>query len=137
MNNHKFITTIERNPGMNESSPLIFGSNDCCCSVSKSCPTLCDLMGCSTSGFLVLHHLLELAQTHPIESVMSSNHLILCHPLVLLPAIFPSIRVLSNESALQIRWLKSLHKKDWLFHQPMVPEIILPFRTDLDFCLHV
>ena len=39
-----------------------------------------------------------------IESVMPSNHLILCHPLLLLPSIFPSIRVFSNESALHIRW---------------------------------
>ena len=43
-----------------------------------------------------------------IESVMPSNHLILCHPLPLLPSIFPSIRVLSNESALHIRWPKYL-----------------------------
>ena len=42
----------------------------------------------------------------PIELVMSSNHLILCHPLLLLPSIFPSIRVFSNESALRIRWPK-------------------------------
>ena len=42
----------------------------------------------------------------PIESVMSSNHLILCHPLLLLPSIFPSIRVFSNESVLHIRWPK-------------------------------
>ena len=41
-----------------------------------------------------------------IELVMQSNHLILCHPLLLLPLIFPSIRVFSNESALHIRWLK-------------------------------
>ena len=41
-----------------------------------------------------------------IESVMPSNHLILCHPLLLLPSIFPSFRVFSNESALRIRWLK-------------------------------
>ena len=40
----------------------------------------------------------------PIESVMSSKHLILCHPLLLLPLIFPSIRVFPNESALRIRW---------------------------------
>ena len=44
-----------------------------------------------------------------IESVMSSNHLILCHPLLLMPSIFPSIRVLSNESALHIRWPKYWH----------------------------
>ena len=41
-----------------------------------------------------------------IESVMPSNHLILCHPLLLLPSIFPNIRVFSNESALHIRWPK-------------------------------
>ena len=41
-----------------------------------------------------------------IESVMPSNHLILCHPLLLLPSIFPSIRVFSNESVLRIRWPK-------------------------------
>ena len=39
-----------------------------------------------------------------IESVMTSNHLILCHPLLFLPSIFPSIRVFSNESALRMRW---------------------------------
>ena len=41
-----------------------------------------------------------------IESVMHSNHFILCHPLLLLPSIFPSIRVFSNGSVLQIRWVK-------------------------------
>ena len=44
----------------------------------------------------------------PIESVMPSNHLILCHPLLLPPSVFPSIRVFSNESALHIRWSFSL-----------------------------
>ena len=42
----------------------------------------------------------------PIESVMPSNHLILCHPRLFLPSIFPSIRVFSNESVLHIRWPK-------------------------------
>ena len=60
----------------------------------------------STPGFPVLHHLLEFAQTHVHESVMPSNHLILCHPLLLLPSIFPSIRAFSNESVLCIRWPK-------------------------------
>ena len=41
-----------------------------------------------------------------IESVIPSNHLILCHPLLLLPSIFPSIRIFSDESVLHIRWLK-------------------------------
>ena len=63
-------------------------------------------MDCSTPGFLVLHHLPEFAQTHAIESVIPSNHLILCRPLLLLPSIFPSTRVFSNDSALRIRWPK-------------------------------
>ena len=62
----------------------------------------CDSMDCSTPGFPVLHYLLEFAQTH-VESLMPSNQLILCCPLLLLPSIFPSIRVFSNESALCIR----------------------------------
>ena len=56
------------------------------------------------------HNLPEFAQTHSIESVIPSNHLIICHSLLLLPSIFPSIRVLSNELALHIRWLKY-----WIF----------------------
>ena len=60
----------------------------------------------STPGFPVLHCLLEFAQTLPDESVMPPNPLILCLPLLLLPSIFPSIRVFSNESALCIRWPK-------------------------------
>ena len=51
-----------------------------------------------------------------IESVMPSNHLILCHPLLLLPSIFPSIRVYSNESVLPIRW-----SKDWSFSFSISP----------------
>ena len=70
----------------------------------QSCPTLCDLMDCSTLGFPVLHHLPGLFKLMPTESVMSSNHLNLCCPLLLLPSIFRSIRVFSNELALCIRW---------------------------------
>ena len=72
-------------------------------SVAQSCPTLCDPMNCSTPGFPVLHHLLELTQTHVHWVGMLSNDLILCCPFLLLPSIFPSIRVFSNESALRIR----------------------------------
>ena len=78
----------------------------CCCSVTKSCSTLCDPMGCSRPGsqsFTISWSVLKLMS---IESVMPSNHLILCHHLHLLPSIFPSIRVFSNESALHIRWSK-------------------------------
>ena len=58
-------------------------------------------MNCSMLGLPVHHQLPE-----PIESVMPSNHLILCRPLLLLLSVFPSIRVFSNESALRIRWPK-------------------------------
>ena len=75
-----------------------------CCSIVQ---TLCNPMVCSTPGFPVLHHLPEFAQKlMSIESVMPSNHLILCCPLLLPPSIFPSIRVFSNESVLHIRWPK-------------------------------
>ena len=76
----------------------------CCCSFAQSGLTLCNPMDCSTPGFLVLHHLLSLLKLMTIESVKPSNHLILCHPLLLLPSIFPSIRVFSNKSGLRIRW---------------------------------
>ena len=65
-------------------------------SVTQSCLTLCDPMDCSMPDFPVLHHLPELAQTYVHESMMPSNHLILCCPLLLLPSIFPSIRVFSK-----------------------------------------
>ena len=63
-------------------------------------------MHCSRIGSPALHHLLEFIQVQSIESVMPSNHLILCHPLLLLPSVFPSIRVFFSESALCIRWPK-------------------------------
>ena len=66
------------------------------------CPTLCDPMDCSKPG-LPVHHQLKL-KLMSIASVMPSNCLILCHPLLLPPSIFPSIRVFSNESVLTIRW---------------------------------
>ena len=74
-------------------------------SVAQSCLTLCDPMNCSTPGFPVIHYL-SLLKLMSIESVMPSNHLILCHPILLLPSIFTSIRVFSNGSALCIRWPK-------------------------------
>ena len=60
-------------------------------------------MGHSTPG-LPISSSQSLLKLMSIESVMPSNHLILCRPLLLLPSIFPSIRVFSNESALWIRW---------------------------------
>ena len=63
-------------------------------------------MDCSMPGFPVHHLLLDFLKLMSFKSVMPSNHLILCHPLLLLPSIFPSIRVFSNESGLRIRWPK-------------------------------
>ena len=63
-------------------------------------------MNCSMPGLPVHHHSWSLLKLMCIESVMSSNHLIFCHPLLLPPALFPSIRIFSNESALFIRWPK-------------------------------
>ena len=79
----------------------------CCCSVTKLCLTLCDPMDCRMPGFPILQYLLELAQTHVHWCpVMPSNHLILSCSLLLLPSIFPTIKVFSNESSLHIRWPK-------------------------------
>ena len=77
-----------------------------CLSVAKSCLTLCNPMDCSTPGFPVHHQLPELAQTHVHRVGDAIQHLILCRPLLLLPSVFPSIRVFSNESVLPIRWPK-------------------------------
>jgi len=65
-----------------------------------------DPMNCSTPGLPVHHQLPSSPKPMSIESVMPSNHLIFRHPLLLLPSIFPSIRVFSNESDLRIRWPK-------------------------------
>ena len=61
-----------------------------CCSVAKSCPTLCNLMDCSMQGLPVLHHLQSLLKLMSIESVMPPNHLILCHPFSFCPQSFPA-----------------------------------------------
>ena len=71
-------------------------------SVTQSCLTLCDLTDCSTPGSLSITNSRSLLKLKSIQLVMASNHLILCHPLLLLPSIFPSIRVFSNESVLLI-----------------------------------
>ena len=110
-------------------SPLLFIMKSCCSSVTKSSPTLFDPMDCSTPDFLVLHHLPNFLKLMSIESVMPSNNLILCHPLLLLPSVFPSIRVFSNELALCIRW-----PKYWDFSFRISPSTdysgLIPFRID-------
>ena len=74
--------------------------------VAKSCPNLCDPMDRSTPGFSSITSSQSLLKLMSIVLVMPFNHLILCCPLLLLPSIFPSIRVFSNESVLHIRWPK-------------------------------
>ena len=78
----------------------------CCCSVIPLCPILSDPMDFRSAGFPAFINSQNLLQLMSIESVMPSNHLILCLPLLLLPSIFPSIRVFSSESALCISWPK-------------------------------
>ena len=73
----------------------------CCCSVTELSLTLCDPMDCSMLGFPVHHQLPELVQTYVCRASDASNHLILYRPL-LLPSVFSSIRVFSNQSALHI-----------------------------------
>ena len=78
----------------------------CCCSVAKLCLTLGNPMDCSTLGFPVLQYLLQFAQTHihcADDAIQPSHPL---SPLLLLPSIFPSITVFSNESFLPIKWPK-------------------------------
>ena len=79
-----------------------------CRAVAQPCPALCDPMDGSTPGFPVLHYAWSLLKFMSIVPAMTFNHLILCRPLLLLPSLFPSIGVFSNESALHIRW-----PKDW------------------------
>ena len=85
-------------------------------------------MNCSTPGLPVRHQLPEFTQTHIIELVMPSSHLILRRPLFLLPPIPPSIRVFSNESTLRMKW-----PKYWSFSFSIIPSKEHPgliFRMD-------
>ena len=75
-------------------------------SVAQSCPTVCDPMTAACQASLFITNSRSLLKLISIESVMSSNHLILCRPLILPPSIFPSIKVFSNDSVLRIRWPK-------------------------------
>ena len=76
-------------------------------SVAQSCPTLCDPMDCSTWASLSITNSWNPPKLMAIESVSHPTiSSILCCPLLLLPSIFPRIRVFSNESALRIRWPK-------------------------------
>ena len=98
-------------------------------SVTQSCPTLCNRMNRSTPGLPVITNSWSSLRLTSIESVMPSGHLILCHPLLLLPPIPPSIRVFSNESILRMRW-----PKYWSFSFSIIPSKehpgLISFRMD-------
>ena len=102
-------------------------------SVTQLCLTLCDPMDYSTPGLPVHHQLPGFTQTHVHRVSDTIQHLILCHPLLLPPSIFPSIRVFSNESVLCLRW-----PKYWSFRFNISPSNeysgLISFRMDwLDF----
>ena len=104
-----------------------------CCSVTRLCLTFCNLTDGSTLGFPVLHYLLEFAQNH-VHGV--GDAIQRAHPLstlLLLPSVFPSIRVFPSESAFHIRW-----PKYWSFSFSINPSNeysgLISFRIDwLDF----
>ena len=98
-------------------------------SVPQQCLILCNPIDCSIPGFPVHHQTPELAQGHVHRVVDPSNQLILCRPILLLPAIPPSIRVFSNESTLHIKW-----PKNWSFSFSISPSNehsgLISFRID-------
>ena len=98
-------------------------------SVAQSCLTVCNPWTAARQASLSITNSRNLLKRMSIESVMPSNHLILCCPLLLLPSIFPSIRVFSNESALHIRW-----PKYWSFSFNISPSNehpgLISFRMD-------
>ena len=100
-----------------------------CSFFTQSCPNICDSMDCSMPSFPVLHQTQSLLTLMSIKSMMASNHLIFCHPLLLLHSVFPSIRGFSNESYFRIRW-----PKYWSFTISISPSNeysgLISFRTD-------
>ena len=95
----------------------------------QSCLTLCHPVNSNMPDSLSITNSQSLLKLMSINSVMTSNHLILCHPLLLLPSVFPTIRVFSSESVLQFRW-----PKYWSFSFSIIPSKDIPglisFRMD-------
>ena len=94
--------------------------------IHQLCPTLWTATYQATLSITISRSFFKLMS---IELVMPSNHLILCRPLLLLPSIFPSVRVFSNESVLRIRW-----PKYWSFRLSISPSDeysgLISFRID-------
>ena len=98
---------------------MLYTRNCCCCSIPLSCLALGNTMEYTQARLPCLSVSPSLLKLMSIESMMSSNHFILCYPLLLPPSIFPSIRVFSNESALLIKWPKYWSFSfSWIFINP-------------------
>ena len=119
---HSYMTT-------GKTIALTAGTAAAAAKLLQSCLTLCDPMDSRMTGFSVIHYLLDLLTLMSIELMMPSNHLILYHPLLLLPSVVLSIRVFSSESALHIRW-----PKYWSFSSRISPSNeysgLISFRID-------
>ena len=107
---------------------LLLGSL-CCCSVAKSCPAVCNPKDYNMPSPPSLTTSQSLPKFLSIESVMPFSHLILCHLLLLLPLIFPIIRIFSNEPVLPIRWPKYWHFSFSIIPSKKHPGLI-SFRMD-------
>ena len=114
--------------------PALRAVHDCwkdqvLCLVTQPCPTLCDPWTAAHQASLSITSSWSSLKLMPVESVMPSNHLILCHPLLLLPSVFPRIRVFFNESVLCTRW-----RKYWNFSFSISPfneySGLISFRID-------
>ena len=119
------LTQSQTSWGVKSSGPSLQFS-----SVTQSYPTLCDPMNCAAhQASLSITNSQSPLKLMSIELLMPSNHFILCCPLLLLPSIFPSIRVFSNESDLHIRW-----PKYWSFSFNITPSNehpgLISFRMD-------
>ena len=118
----KFLVLFDLNP-------LYLFSSVQFSSVAQSCPTLATPWTAAHQASLSITNSWSLLNLMSTESVMHSNHLILCHPLLLLPSVFPSIRVFSNESVLRMRW-----PKYWSFSFSISPynehPELISFRMD-------
>ena len=110
------------------SCSLLYYSQCHCCSVAQSCLTVTPWTAAHQASLSITNYQ-SLPKLMSIESVMPSNHIILCCPLLLLPSIFPSIRVFSNELTLHIMW-----PKYWSFSFSVSPSNeysgLISFRID-------
>ena len=100
-------------------------------SVTQSCSNLCNPWTAASQASLSITNSWSLLKLMSIELVMPSNHIIICHPLLLLPSIFPSFRVFSSESVLHIRWSKYGSSVRGILQARILEWIAMLFSRDL------